>query len=113
MRGDLVQETTAFLDEVVWNDEGSVKDIFTAPFSMMNARLADFYGVKGVAGDAFVRADVDTTQRLGLLGQGSLMAALSKIDRTSPVHRAVFRAAPNPLRGAAACPGQSAGARRH
>ncbi|MCA9603597.1 MAG: DUF1592 domain-containing protein [Myxococcales bacterium] len=90
VRGDLVQETTAFLDEVVWNDEGSVKDIFTAPFSMMNARLADFYGVKGVTGDAFVRADVDTTQRLGLLGQGSLMAALSKIDRTSPVHRAVF-----------------------
>jgi hypothetical protein len=90
VRDDLVHETLSFLEEIVWNDEGSVSDIFAAPYTMLNGRLADFYGVKGATGEEFVRVPLPEGERLGLLTQGSLMAIHGKINRTSPVHRGIF-----------------------
>lgn len=87
---DLREETLAFLDELVFED-GTVDGIFLSPFSMMNDRVAAFYGLPAPGtGDAFTRVSVDAEQRAGVLTQASFLAANAKTTRTSPIHRGAF-----------------------
>ena len=84
------EETHRFLDHVIWDGAGDVGTILTAPYTFMNAKLASYYGVSGVVGDAFVRVNLDATQRAGLLTQGGLLSVLAKSNQTAPVHRGKF-----------------------
>ena len=80
-------ETAAFLDHVVFDDEGSLQALLTAPYSFMNKDLAAFYGIVGPAGDTFERVDLDPTQRAGILTTGTLLTINAHSNQTSPVHR--------------------------
>ncbi|MEP7119812.1 MAG: DUF1592 domain-containing protein [Byssovorax sp.] len=85
------KETLSFLDHVVFDDaRGDVKTMLTAPYSMMNADLAAFYGVKGPKGAGFEQVSLDPAQRAGLLTQASLLAVNAKPNQSSPVHRGKF-----------------------
>jgi hypothetical protein len=85
------KETLSFLDHVVFDDvKGDVKTMLTAPYSMMNAELAAFYGVTGPTGAAFEQVSLDPTQRAGLLTQASLLAVNAKPNQSSPIHRGKF-----------------------
>ncbi len=84
------QETEAFIEEVVWRGDGSWITLMTAPWSMMNADLADYYGVSGPSGDAFERVELDPQYHAGLLTQGSVLATRARTYETSPVHRGMF-----------------------
>jgi hypothetical protein len=85
------KETLRFLDHVVFDDaRGDVKTMLTAPYSMMNAELAAFYGVTGPKGEAFEQVSLDPKQRAGLLTQASLLAVNAKPNQSSPVHRGKF-----------------------
>jgi hypothetical protein len=53
----------------------------------VNERLARFYGIPGVSGEAFRRVDLDGTQRSGVVTQASVLAVTSYPTRTSPVLR--------------------------
>lgn len=86
----LAQETRTFLDHWLWDGEGDVASLFTAPYTFMNQKLATYYGVTGPSGDAFVRVDLAAEQRQGLLGQGGLLAVLAKANQTGPVQRGKF-----------------------
>jgi hypothetical protein len=88
--GLMQQEAQAFLDDVVWAENGTLETIFTAPYTFVNGALAQYYGIAGVTGSAFVKAPVDTTQRAGLLTQGGFLASQAKPNQTSPVHRGKF-----------------------
>jgi hypothetical protein len=88
--GLMQTETQMFLDDVVWNENGSLATIFTAPYTFVNGPLAQYYGIQGVTGNAFVKTPVDTTQRSGLLTQGGFLSAQAKTNQTSPVHRGKF-----------------------
>ena len=88
--GLMQQEAQMFLDDVVWNENGSLETIFTAPYTFVNGPLAQYYGIQGVTGSAFVKTPVDTTQRSGLLTQGGFLASQAKPNQTSPVHRGKF-----------------------
>src|SRR6185503_11833340 len=86
----MAEETHRFLDHVIWDGAGNVGAILTAPYTFLNAKLATYYGVPGVVGDAFVRVDLDPAQRAGLLTQGGLLSTLAKSNQTAPVHRGKF-----------------------
>jgi hypothetical protein len=88
--GLLQQETEAFIDHVIFEDGGKLKTLLTAPYTFANDALATFYGLAAPGGDAFARVSTDTSQRKGLLTQGSLLALQSKPQQTSPVHRGKF-----------------------
>jgi hypothetical protein len=88
--GYMLQETQAFLDDVVWQEKGSLATIFTAPFTFVNGPLAQYYGMAGVTGNAFVKAPLDPAQRAGLLTQGAIVSKLAKTNQTSPVLRGKF-----------------------
>ena len=88
--GLMQQETRAFLDHVVWDDDGTLATLFGAPYSFMNATLAGYYGETGVSGAALVKVDLDPARHAGLLTQGGLLSLLAKGNQTSPVHRGKF-----------------------
>ena len=62
----------------------------SADYTFVNERLARHYGIPGVYGSRFRRVDLDSAQRGGLLGHGSLLTVTSYPNRTSPVLRGKF-----------------------
>jgi Protein of unknown function (DUF1592)/Protein of unknown function (DUF1588)/Protein of unknown function (DUF1587)/Protein of unknown function (DUF1595)/Protein of unknown function (DUF1585) len=88
--GLMEQETKMFLDDVVWNENGTLATLFTAPYTFVNGPLAQYYGIAGVTGSAFVKTPLDGTQRLGMLTQGGFLSQQAKTNQTSPVHRGKF-----------------------
>ena len=88
--GDMIGETDHFVDDVVFAKNGSLKDLLTAPYTFMNARLATFYGYGTADGTAFSRVDRPANWGIGLLAQGSLLSANAHADATSPTLRGLF-----------------------
>jgi hypothetical protein len=86
----LHQETAALVDAAIWQEGGKLSTLLTAPFSFMNAKLAEFYGISGVTSDSFGKVPLDPTARLGILTQGGILAAHSHAAKTSPVLRGKF-----------------------
>lgn len=85
------QETEAFLDYVVFDGEGDVETLLSAPYSMMNAELAAFYGIEDPPeGEAWARVELDPATRAGFLTHASLLAVNAKPNQSSPVHRGKF-----------------------
>jgi hypothetical protein len=83
-------ETLAFLDYVVFDGEGDLTTMLTAPYSMMNEELATFYGVSGPKGEGFERVSLDPDEHAGFLTQASVLAVNAKPNQSSPVHRGKF-----------------------
>ncbi len=84
------EETQRFLEFTLFSEPGgSFRDLFTAPYSFVNAQLADFYGVPAPAED-WAQTSLDPTQRAGLLTQASLLATMAKDGETDPVRRGKF-----------------------
>jgi len=84
------EETRAFLLEVWRQEQASWETLVTAPWSMMNRELAEYYGVTGPAGPAFQRVDLDPEHYAGILSQGSLTATRARAHETHPIHRGMF-----------------------
>jgi hypothetical protein len=83
------QETHHFLHNFLFEKQGTLSDLFTAPFTYGNKTLADFYGVTAPAND-WDQMDLNPAQRTGILTQGSLLATMAKDDSTDPVRRGKF-----------------------
>jgi len=81
------RETEEFIDYVVWKGTGTFSEIMTAPYTFVNGPLASFYGMSGVTGDAFVKTNVDTSKRSGLLTQASILTLTTPGSRSNPVLR--------------------------
>lgn len=80
----LQQETRSFVNDVLARPDGSLNDLFTAPYTFANAELATHYGLAGPTGTDFVK--VDAPGRAGVLTQAMLLAR-DKPTRTSIVRR--------------------------
>ena len=105
--GLLLEETNAFLDDVIWKGPGDLKSILTSKHTFMNARLAKFYGVTGPTTDQFERVELDPARSAGVLTLGGLQASLTPGNtHTNPVVRGKYvltrlmcRAPPHPPAG--------------
>ncbi|MCC7125241.1 MAG: DUF1592 domain-containing protein [Acidobacteria bacterium] len=80
------RETVLFFNSLV-QDDRSVLDLYRADFTFVNERLAQHYGIPGVAGNEFRRVTYPDATRRGLLGQGAILVQTSLANRTSPVLR--------------------------
>jgi hypothetical protein len=83
-------EAEAFIDHAVFEEHANVEFLFTAPYTMMNEELAEFYGIDGPTGVEFTRVDLDPGKYAGFFTQPGLMALFAKPDRSSPIHRGKF-----------------------
>ena len=86
LREALMRETELFL-ESQFRDDRSVLELLSADYSFLNERLARHYEIPDVHGNRFRRVTLNSPERGGLLGQGSLLTVTSYPNRTSPVLR--------------------------
>ncbi|MGL5017069.1 MAG: DUF1592 domain-containing protein, partial [Luteolibacter sp.] len=90
LRSDMQRETELLFDFIL-REGRPVEEIISARYSFLNERLANFYGIDGVAGDEFRAVDLtEHPERGGLLTQGTFLLVTSNASRTSPVKRGLY-----------------------
>lgn len=89
VRDAMEVETQSFIEQVVFADEGDVRDLLTAPYTMLDPQLAAFYGY-GSPDGTYARVDRPENWGIGLLSQGSLLAANAHAEASSPTLRGVL-----------------------
>ena len=83
------RETSALIDRVILDEPGSYLRMFTMDETFVDDSLADHYGLPRPAdGEGWV--SYEGTGRAGILGHGSLLAAFSKFEDTSPTQRGIL-----------------------
>jgi hypothetical protein len=89
LRGDMLEETRHFIEEVIVNRGGGVKDLFTATFTTPSSDLSTFYGFDAPAADYGV-VERPAGKGIGLLAQGAVLATLSQPNGSSPTKRGLW-----------------------
>jgi hypothetical protein len=83
------RETSALIDRVILDEPGSYLRLFTMGETFVDDALADHYGLpRPAGGEGWV--SYEGTGRAGILGHGSLLAAFSKFEDTSPTQRGIL-----------------------
>ena len=86
LREAFQKETELFFENMLHEDR-SVVELLSANYTFVNERLARHYGIPNVYGNHFRRVTLTDENRMGLLGQGSILTVTSYANRTSPVVR--------------------------
>ncbi|MAA79534.1 MAG: hypothetical protein CL916_09765 [Deltaproteobacteria bacterium] len=79
------QEFRAFMQQLIFEEKGTVHDLYTADYTMANAEIAALYGEE--AGDEFEKIQLNPEQRAGLLTMSGFLARDSDGGYPSPIHR--------------------------
>lgn len=88
LQASFVREPLEFFAEILRRDL-SVLNFIKSEFVTVNERLARFYGINGVRGDAFRAVPADA-HRGGIMTQGAMLTVTSNGTRTSPVKRGTW-----------------------
>ena len=84
------QETYHYFNEIL-QCNGSILEFIDSDFSMLNERLAEFYGIDGVRGKRFRRVAIDADgHRGGVLTHSSILTGHSSGRDSHPVKRGVW-----------------------
>jgi len=83
---DMVQETQAFIQQVVLTGRGGPKELLTAPYTTPSRALASFYDFTAPSAD-YAKVDRPAGRGVGVLAQGSLIVAHSHEAASSPTLR--------------------------
>src|SRR5205085_1044800 len=89
LRDDMKTETRMFFDSILRGNR-PIGEFLDARYTFLNEYLAKYYGIDGVDGQEFRRVPLETDQRGGILGQGSVLAVSSYPTRTSVVIRGKY-----------------------
>ena len=90
LRFSMPRETEAFLSELIAGNHPAAA-IVKSDFVMINDRMAEHYGIDGVAGSQFRKVKLlANSWRGGFLSQGSVMKVSANGSATSPVVRGVY-----------------------
>jgi hypothetical protein len=89
MGADMKRETELFVQEAIFARNGGVKELFTAPYTFVNARLAPLYGVSAPAGGGFGKVELNPAQRGGLYTQLGFLSKTANDHATQPIMRGV------------------------
>ena len=85
LRGAMLQETDAVVDDVLINANGSIEALFAGSFSLVPPGLAPFYGIE--TPKAAQRVSLARLGRVGLLQHASFLATFAHEDESAPVLR--------------------------
>ncbi len=82
------QEAAQTVDDIVFNGNGTFKDLLTANYSYVNPDLATWYNVPAPGNANFTKTVWQNGERLpGVIGFGGFLAAASQSNYASPVLR--------------------------
>ena len=82
-------ELDRYFDDVIWQGEGSIRELFTSPRSFVDANLAAIYGIPSPSAP-FSAVSLDPDIRRGILTRPGFLAVHSDNDSSGPVPRGVF-----------------------
>ncbi len=85
VRTSMDTETKKFIDEVVQRSTGTVGELMSANWSIVDSTLAPIYGVTS----AGTTAHTTLAKRLGILNQAAFLSVFSHAQETAPVLRGV------------------------
>lgn len=86
----MLDETRAFLRTLL-EENRSVEELIDSDYTFLNSRLARYYGIDGVSGDAIRKVRLsDNDRRGGVLTQGAILKVTANGTTTSPVIRGVW-----------------------
>lgn len=87
---ELFEETLQFLDYTVFEGDGNLQSLLTAPYTRLNQHSAAFYGIEGPSTDEFETVEMDPERYSGFLTQAGLLMAHATRELSSPIHRGLF-----------------------
>ena len=91
MREMMIDETMMFVDDIVFEAGGGLRELLTEPYSFVNKTLAPLYGLDPAGfSDELVATDLDPSRRAGILTQLGFLAANASTTENDPIHRGVF-----------------------
>jgi hypothetical protein len=88
VRSGMQTEDQTFFEQMTWNNNASLADLFRADYTYADQSLAKVYGLTGLGTTA--AKVMLPAQRRGILTHSSILSLTSHTDRTSPVRRGVF-----------------------
>ena len=92
MRQSMRAELEAFMDYVMFEQDGSLEALFGSTRAYVNGPLATVYGIEnGPEGaDDWQWVDLDPTRRAGMLTRAGFLAVHASQSATSPIRRGVY-----------------------
>jgi hypothetical protein len=87
--GQMAQETRAFINDVVLQKAGGIKELLTASTTNPSGALATFYGFPAPASD-FASVARPASRGIGVLAQGSFLTTHASSNGSSPTKRGLF-----------------------
>jgi hypothetical protein len=84
---DAMRRETELFFAAIMRENRSIIDFLNGEFTFLNQRLAKYYSIPGVQGDAFRRVSLSGSRRIGVLTHASILTLTSNPTRTSPVKR--------------------------
>ena len=84
------EETRRFLEDLIFEQSGTLDDLLTARHTFVNEELAEIYGIEGITGDEWTRVELDGDERAGVLTHASWLAATASEGSAAPVFRGLF-----------------------
>ena len=88
IRTAMAQEVREIFNHVVLDEAEPFSALFDGDFTFVNGDLAAFYGIAGISGSGFQKAD-NLTERGGLLTAGAFLSVNAHAEKTAPIQRAV------------------------
>lgn len=85
----MVQETNKFIEEVILNKGGGLKQLLTANTSNPSKDLATYYGFPTPSAD-YASITRPAGKGIGVLAQGAFLASHANSDASSPTQRGLF-----------------------
>lgn len=90
VQNSMLNETHTFLTNMLAKNQ-SVSRLVDAKYTYLNSRLARFYGIGGVEGDALRRVELQAdSHRGGVMTQGAVLKVTANGSNTSPVVRGIW-----------------------
>jgi len=90
IKADMLAESLDLIERALFKGAGGIPELLGADSSRMTGRLARFYGLDHDGADDEVKRVDLPKERRGLMSHGSILAATSSTDHTSPNERGVF-----------------------
>lgn len=88
-RGDMVGETRAFLEDVIFARGGGLAALLTSPTTNPSLALAGYYGFPSPASD-YAPVMRPAGKGIGMLAQGSVLASHAQPNGSSPTQRGLL-----------------------
>ncbi len=84
------KETETFFEQVIFEGDGRLETLLSAPYSYLDPALAAHYGVEAVGDGEFEKTELPVDERAGILTQGLFLAMHAYPSENSWVHRGKF-----------------------